>query len=67
MKRISEIPFQVYVVEMSSIKMFILLEIGLGTLVYNLWMVLLHNALLAGTSSWVTTEAIKRTFKLLKI
>ncbi|MFB5265848.1 hypothetical protein ACE41H_03480 [Paenibacillus enshidis] len=67
MKPASERPFQVYVVEMSSIKMFILIEIGLGTLIYNLWLVLLHNALLAGSSGWATTEVIKRTLKLLKL
>jgi hypothetical protein len=67
MKPASESPFQVYVVEMSSIKTFILLEIGLGSLIYNLWLVVLHNALLAGSSGWVTTEVIKRTLKLLNL
>lgn len=67
MKLVSKNSFRVYVVEMSSIKMFILLEVGLGTLIYNLWLVMLHNAWLAGSSGWVTTEVIKKTLKLFKL
>lgn len=52
--------FTIYVVELSKVRTFVLMEIGVGTLVYQLWMAVLHNPFLAGTGGWATTETLKR-------
>lgn len=57
--------FRVYVMEASAVRDFILIEFGLGTLFYKVWLILMHNAFLAGTGSWLTTEMVKRVYKRL--
>lgn len=57
--------FRVYVMEASAVRDFILIEFGLGTLFYKVWLLLMHNAFLAGTGSWLTTEMVKRVYKRL--
>ncbi|AWB44567.1 hypothetical protein DCC85_10235 [Paenibacillus sp. CAA11] len=52
--------FKVYVIEMYSIKSFVLVEMIIGTLLFNLWMRIFDNALFAGTSGWLSTEGLKR-------
>ncbi|WP_334074394.1 MULTISPECIES: hypothetical protein [Paenibacillus] len=57
--------FRVYVMEASAVRDFILIEFGLGTLFYKVWLLLAHNAFLAGTGSWLMTEMVKRVYKRL--
>ncbi|WP_342555818.1 hypothetical protein [Paenibacillus sp. FSL R7-0652] len=52
--------FRVYVFESSSLKRFVVVEIILGYLVYEIALYLCHNDLLAGASSWAGTEGVKR-------
>lgn len=52
--------FQVYVIESSTLKRFLVVEMVLGTLAYNVALYLFHNALLAGVGSWAGTESVKR-------
>ncbi|MGQ8875170.1 hypothetical protein [Paenibacillus sp. TSA_86.1] len=52
--------FRVYVVKSSTLKKFVVVELILGYLVYNVALYLCHNDLLAGASSWAGTEGVKR-------
>lgn len=52
--------FQVYVIESSTLKRFLVVEMVLGTIAYNVAFYLFHNALLAGVGSWAGTESVKR-------
>lgn len=52
--------FRVYVIESSTLKRFVIVEIVLGTLAYHAAFYLVHNALLAGVGSWAGTEGMKR-------
>ncbi|MEC0124853.1 hypothetical protein [Paenibacillus pabuli] len=52
--------FQVYVIESSTLKRFLVVEMVLGTIAYNVALYFFHNALLAGAGSWVGTESLKR-------
>ncbi|GAS81418.1 hypothetical protein BK131_06895 [Paenibacillus amylolyticus] len=52
--------FRVYVIQSSTLKRFVVMEIILGSIVYNVALYLFHNALLAGVGSWAGTESLKR-------
>ncbi|MCW3794687.1 hypothetical protein OM416_24115 [Paenibacillus sp. LS1] len=52
--------FRVYVIQSSTLKRFVVMEIILGSIVYNVALYLCHNALLAGVGSWAGTESMKR-------
>ncbi|PQP81192.1 hypothetical protein C0Q44_22485 [Paenibacillus sp. PCH8] len=52
--------FKVYVFQSSTLKRFVVIEIILGTLVYNVALYLSHNELIAGMGSWAGTEGLKR-------
>ncbi|WP_336759842.1 hypothetical protein [Paenibacillus sp. USHLN196] len=52
--------FRVYVIQSSTLKRFVVMEIILGSIVYNVALYLCHNALLAGVGSWAGTESLKR-------
>ncbi|MFB8373926.1 hypothetical protein [Paenibacillus taichungensis] len=52
--------FQVYVIESSTLKRFLVVEMVLGTIAYNVALFWFHNALLAGVGSWAGTESVKR-------
>ncbi|MGG4143230.1 hypothetical protein ABEW34_08865 [Paenibacillus algorifonticola] len=58
--------FKVYVITSADIRRFILIEIVIGMLTYNVGLKLLHNAILAGTLSFAGTESIKRSLRLLR-
>ncbi|MEO2203727.1 hypothetical protein ABGV42_08255 [Paenibacillus pabuli] len=52
--------FKVYVIQSSTLKRFLVMEIIVGTLAYHAAFYLCHNALLAGAGSWAGTEGLKR-------
>ncbi|MEK4073296.1 hypothetical protein MHI01_05280 [Paenibacillus sp. FSL M7-0656] len=52
--------FRVYVIQSSTLKRFVVVEIILGPIVYNVALYLCHNAILAGVGSWAGTEGLKR-------
>ncbi|MBR2563128.1 MAG: hypothetical protein IKE29_00715 [Paenibacillus sp.] len=52
--------FRVYVFESSALKRFVVVEIILGYLVYEVALYLCHNDFLAGASTWAGTEGVKR-------
>ncbi|WP_440119189.1 hypothetical protein [Paenibacillus sp. QZ-Y1] len=52
--------FQVFVIESSTLKRFLVVEMILGTVVYNVALYLFHNELLAGVGSWAGTESLKK-------
>ncbi|MGF9695872.1 MULTISPECIES: hypothetical protein [Paenibacillus] len=52
--------FKVYVIQSSTLKRFLVMEIIVGTLAYHAAFYLCHNAILAGAGSWAGTESLKR-------